>query len=314
MRLVTMGIIPAAGAGSRTQPLAFAKELLPLGARVEDRVARPRAVSEYLIERLILGGADRLCFVIGPDRSDLMSYYGGRVAGLPVCYVVQPKPVGLCDARFCATAFLGPARNALVGMPGHDLVPGTHALHDLPEDVLSFVLLLVARPELFDAVLLDARGDVRAMEVKSGRPAISWIWGGFRAPAQTLRELAAPLELARDRDSTTALGTLVSSLRRRGGRAVGVRSGRAYVDVRHALTAIARPCTSCTPRPTSKPRSPTGRSSRARPTGGDEIHRPRAQRGFAARSGAGARDTGPELDARLRRGAPGARDPFRVPN
>jgi glucose-1-phosphate thymidylyltransferase len=223
-----MGIIPAAGAGSRTQPLAFAKELLPLGARVEAQVARPRAVSEYLIERLILGGADRLCFVVGPDRSDLMSYYGGRVAGLPVCYVVQPKPVGLCDALFCASAFLGAREDAVVGLPDTIWFP-MHALRDLPDDVLSFVLFPVARPELFDAVLLDARGEVRAMEVKSARPATSWIWGGFRAPAQTLRELER-LWNSRDRIDT-ALGTLVNAYVVAGGRAVGVRSGRAYVDV-----------------------------------------------------------------------------------
>ncbi|MBI5454552.1 MAG: nucleotidyltransferase family protein, partial [Deltaproteobacteria bacterium] len=35
------GIIPAAGAGSRIQPLAFSKELLPVGSRVEDGIERP---------------------------------------------------------------------------------------------------------------------------------------------------------------------------------------------------------------------------------------------------------------------------------
>jgi len=45
------GIIPAAGAGSRIQPLAFSKELLPVGNYIEDGEERPRAVSEYLVER-----------------------------------------------------------------------------------------------------------------------------------------------------------------------------------------------------------------------------------------------------------------------
>ncbi|MEA2990234.1 MAG: glucose-phosphate thymidylyltransferase, partial [Alphaproteobacteria bacterium] len=51
------GIIPAAGRGSRIQPLAFSKELLPVGSRVDNGIERPCAVSEYLLERLILGGA-----------------------------------------------------------------------------------------------------------------------------------------------------------------------------------------------------------------------------------------------------------------
>lgn len=52
----TWGIIPAACAGTRIQPLAFSKELLPVGSRFDGRMERPRAVSEYLVERLVLGG------------------------------------------------------------------------------------------------------------------------------------------------------------------------------------------------------------------------------------------------------------------
>src|SRR4051794_10017191 len=43
------GIVPAAGKGSRIQPLAFSKELLPVGSHFEDGAERPRAVSEYLV-------------------------------------------------------------------------------------------------------------------------------------------------------------------------------------------------------------------------------------------------------------------------
>ena len=55
------GIIPAAGNGTRIQPLAFSKELLPVGDR--DDGQRPKAVSEYLVERLTAGrrGQALLC-------------------------------------------------------------------------------------------------------------------------------------------------------------------------------------------------------------------------------------------------------------
>jgi glucose-1-phosphate thymidylyltransferase len=66
------GIIPAAGLGSRIQPLAFSKELLPIGSRFDDGVERPRAVTEYLIERMVRGGATRICFVIAPGKSDIL--------------------------------------------------------------------------------------------------------------------------------------------------------------------------------------------------------------------------------------------------
>ena len=47
------GIVPAAGIGSRIQPLAFSKELLPVGSRHDGTAERPRAVSEYLMDRMI---------------------------------------------------------------------------------------------------------------------------------------------------------------------------------------------------------------------------------------------------------------------
>src|SRR3979490_1299208 len=101
------GIVPAAGAGSRIQPLAFSKELLPVGSRYDGQVQKPRAVSEYLIDRMIRGGADKICFVISAGKSDIMEYFGGSVSGAHVCYTVQPRPTGLCDALFRALPLLG---------------------------------------------------------------------------------------------------------------------------------------------------------------------------------------------------------------
>src|SRR5689334_17105842 len=67
------GIIPAAGKGSRIQPLAFSKELLPVGSRLDaGEIERPRAVSEYLVERMLRAGVDKLCFVIGQSKSDIL--------------------------------------------------------------------------------------------------------------------------------------------------------------------------------------------------------------------------------------------------
>ena len=90
------GIIPAAGRGSRIQPLAFSKELLPVGSRGDNGEERPCAVGEYLIERMILGGADKICFVISPGKSDIMEYFGASYGSTPLAYVLQPQPSGLC--------------------------------------------------------------------------------------------------------------------------------------------------------------------------------------------------------------------------
>jgi glucose-1-phosphate thymidylyltransferase len=223
-----IGIIPAAGTGSRIQPLAFSKELLPVGSRLEDGSERPRAVSEYLIERLITGGAERLCFVISPEKSDIVSYFGNRVAGVPACYVVQPSPAGLCDALFSALPFLSRDDTALVGLPDTVWFP-VDAFGALPDDVLSFALFPVEDPQLFDAVVLDEEGLVAEIQVKTARPSTPWVWGAFKVPASTMSDLERLWRARQPRDQF--FGTLVNAHLARGGVAVGVRSGTAYVDV-----------------------------------------------------------------------------------
>lgn len=111
------GIIPAAGAGSRIQPLAFSKELLPVGSRLENGTERPRAVSEYIIERMIAAGADKLCFVIAPGKTDILEYYGSRLWGADIAYVIQANPAGLCDAVFRAAPLIGKSESVVIGLP-----------------------------------------------------------------------------------------------------------------------------------------------------------------------------------------------------
>jgi glucose-1-phosphate thymidylyltransferase len=222
------GIVPAAGAGSRIQPLAFSKELLPVGSRLEGEAERPRAVSEYLVERMVLGGADRICFVIAPGKSDILEYYGNRPSPAHISFTVQQKPAGLCDAIFQALPLIPEDQFVIVGLPDTIWFP-EDALKMLPEDPLSFLLFPVNRPERFDAVLTDASGQVREIRVKQPNPGSPWIWGAFKLSGQTMRELYQ-LWCERSRQDEY-LGTLVNAYLARGGKAVGVRAGEAYVDV-----------------------------------------------------------------------------------
>src|SRR5919205_992609 len=169
------GIVPAAGRGSRIQPLAFSKELLPVGSRLDGVTERPCAVSEYLVERMIHGGADKICFVISPGKSDIMEYYGGAYGAATIAYVVQPQASGLCDAIFRAAPLIGPDDQVMIGLPDTVWFPDT-ALAELPDDVLSFLLFPVERPEFFDAVVLAADDDkVREIQVKREGAASNWI-------------------------------------------------------------------------------------------------------------------------------------------
>jgi dTDP-glucose pyrophosphorylase len=222
------GIIPAAGAGSRIQPLAFSKELLPVGSRLDGETERPRAVSEYLVERMVIGGANKICFTISPGKSDILEYYGAGIGSVDFAYVVQPRPVGLCDALFRARPLIGPHEAVIAGLPDTIWFP-EDALCALPDDRLSFLLFPVDRPEFFDAVVTDDHGRVRQIQVKSPLADSSWIWGAFKMPGEIFHRL---FELWCERERQDEyIGTLVNAFLDGGGQAQGVPAGRAYVDV-----------------------------------------------------------------------------------
>jgi dTDP-glucose pyrophosphorylase len=222
------GIVPAAGSGTRIQPLAFSKELLPVGSRFDGATERPRAVSEYLIERMLKAGADRICFVISPWKSDILQYYGGMIGPAAIAYVVQPEPAGLCDAIFRALPLIQRDDLVLVGLPDTIWLPDD-ALARLPNDRLTFLTFPVDRPELFDAVVSDDKGRVREIQVKRQGAVSRWVWGAFRLPGAALHDLHS-LWCERDRHDEY-VGTLVNAYLAAGGDALAVPSGTAYVDV-----------------------------------------------------------------------------------
>jgi glucose-1-phosphate thymidylyltransferase len=221
------GIVPAAGVGSRIQPLAFSKELLPVGSRRDVSGEHPKAVGEYLLERMLLAGATRICLVISPGKWDIVSYFGAKVGAADLCYVVQPKAAGLCDAVFRALPLIAPDDEVVVGLPDTVWFP-EDGLAKLEGD-LTFLTFPVDEPHLFDAVVTDDAGRVLEIQVKSDEATSSWVWGAFKLRGRILRDLH-DLWCERDRRDPY-LGTLVNAYIAKGGEARAVAAGRSYVDV-----------------------------------------------------------------------------------
>jgi dTDP-glucose pyrophosphorylase len=222
------GIIPAAGLGTRIQPLAFSKELLPVGSHMVDGIERPRAVSEYVVERMVRAGVDKLCFVISPGKPDIVKYYGSDYRGAQVAYVVQPDAGGLCDAMFRALPLVREQEPVLIGLPDTVWFPES-GFQSLAGDELSFLLFPVTQPELFDAVVCDAQGVVSEVQVKQAKPSTHWIWGGMRMSGRVLGELHTLWLERTPRDPY--VGTLVNEYIARGGRVHAARAGERYYDV-----------------------------------------------------------------------------------
>jgi dTDP-glucose pyrophosphorylase len=198
-----------------------------VGSRRENGVERPRAVSEYLVERMIAAGVDRLCFVISPAKADILQYYGSRLWGADIAYVVQPAPGGLCDATFRAAPLIRPDEPVIIGLPDTIWFP-SHALASLPEDVLSLLLFPVRRPDLFDAVSTDEHGHVQQIHVKQRGAPSRWIWGAIKMPGHIFHALHELWQ--RPERGDEYLGTLINAWLAEGGRALGVQAGRQYVD------------------------------------------------------------------------------------
>ena len=141
---------------------------------------------------------------------------------------MQPSPGGLCDALFRAVPLVGDDDAVLIGLPDTVWSP-QDGFARLPSDALAFLCFTVDRPELFDAVVMDAAGAVECIEVKQAGARSHWIWGGVRMPGSVFHALHALWCRPERRDEY--LGTLVNAWIAQGGHAVGVRAGQAYVDV-----------------------------------------------------------------------------------
>ncbi|HWR37791.1 MAG TPA: sugar phosphate nucleotidyltransferase [Clostridia bacterium] len=225
-----IGIIPAAGAGQRIQPLGCSKELLPVGSRTIDGLERPKAVAEYLVERMIAAGATQICMVISADKGDIVRYFAERDYAAEIFYVVQQKPRGLCDALFRAEPFVRPEQQVLIGLPDTIWFPENAYWPAVERNAdVNLVLFPVLNPSVFDAAICDERGYVERVEVKQKDAHSHWIWGAVTATGEAFRALNL-LWQARHREDEY-LGHLLNAYIDAGNIVRGIFSGEHYMDV-----------------------------------------------------------------------------------
>jgi dTDP-glucose pyrophosphorylase len=226
-----IGIIPAAGAGQRIQPLGCSKELLPVGSRLVDGVERPQAVSEYLVDRMIAAGATQICMVISAEKTDIVKYFAERNFAAEIFYAVQQKPRGLCDALFRAATFARRHEHVLIGLPDTIWFPEDAYLPalDLRHTDINLVLFPVSDPSSFDAVVCDELGYVQEVQVKKPSPESHWIWGAVTTTGECFYRLKLLWESRRCVDEY--LGDLLNAFLATGQVMRGVPSGETYMDV-----------------------------------------------------------------------------------
>jgi glucose-1-phosphate thymidylyltransferase len=227
-----LGIIPAAGAGQRIQPLGCSKELLPVGSRNLEGVERPKAVAEYLVERMIAAGATQICMVISAEKTDIVKYFAERQYAAEIFYVVQQTPRGLCDALFRAESFARHQRQVLIGLPDTIWFPENayrHALDNTDGAGVNLVCFPVLDPSAFDAVVSDELGYVGRVEVKQKDAHSHWIWGAVTATGEAFHALKLLWESRHREDEY--LGHLLNAYIEAGNLVRAAHVGEHYMDV-----------------------------------------------------------------------------------
>ena len=266
------GIIPAAGAGSRIQPLAFSKELLPVGSRLEGGIERPAR------RQRVPGRAPRA------RRRRRGSASSSRPASRTSSSTTAGG-VGAGGRRLRRAAAPGGAVRRDLPRPAADRArtrrsrSGCRTPSGSPRTACWRSTRACSRscsspsssPELFDAVVTDEAGAVREIQVKRPDPGSRWIWGAFKMPGRGLPRAARAVAASGTAPTSTSARSSTPTSRA-AARATGVRAGAGLRRRRHAerlprgdppARARARPATS--PRQAERrPRCALGRRAASR--------------------------------------------------
>lgn len=185
MRLV--GVIPAAGRGTRVSPLPGSKELFPIGYQERQGETgpclHPKVVMQYLVDSLILAGVRRFFIIIGDNKWDIIRYYGsGERLGVSISYLFQERLNGMPGAIDLVHPWLQEEDIVLFGMPDTIFTPPDAFLKLLEHRRQTYAdvclgLFETDTPELFGMTRMDENGLLTTFVDKPQRTDMIHMWG-----------------------------------------------------------------------------------------------------------------------------------------
>ncbi len=178
-----VGILPAGGRGSRIEPLPCSKEIFPIGfGKVEgiDNV-RPKAVSQYLLEKMRKAGVKKAYFILREGKWDIPKYFGdGASVDMNLGYLMMRLPFGTPYTLDQASPFVGDSIVAF-GFPDI-LFDAEDAYIQLLQRQASsgadvvLGLVSVAQPWTMDMVEIDDQCEVRSIVIKPSVSSLGFGW------------------------------------------------------------------------------------------------------------------------------------------
>jgi len=181
-----VGLLPAAGRGSRLGPIPCSKEIMPLGFQRGREAAlpvwEPVTAIEGHLRVLQLAGAQRCAIVINEGKADIVRYLGnGDRYNLSIAYLHQPHPRGMPYALDLAAPWIGGA-TTLFSMPDTLIMPTNTmarllAHHRAHGSDLTLGLFPTSTPHKFGMVERDAAGKIINFVDKPAYSQLDLMWG-----------------------------------------------------------------------------------------------------------------------------------------
>jgi len=177
-----IGLIPAAGHGSRLPRLPMSKELYPL--RLTPAIGstpRTKVAAEYLFERMAASGVPQAFVILRPGKWDIPAYFGdGSSVGMRLAYLTVHVPYGVPFTLNQALPFVGESTIAL-GFPDILFWPENaydRVLQRLNRSSADVVLGLFPtdEPSQVGLVDFDSRGRVLGIHEKSRITNLRFMW------------------------------------------------------------------------------------------------------------------------------------------
>jgi len=136
-----------------------------------------RAVIEYLIERMVLSGLDKIFINTAEDKTDLIHYLASKsIYRDHLIFLVRPRK-GLLDGIILPEQFLRENDELYFGLPDTIWYPKDAYLQVAGlAGELVLGLFDTGTPERFDSVVLDQNNQIQSIEVKVAQPKTKWTW------------------------------------------------------------------------------------------------------------------------------------------
>jgi glucose-1-phosphate thymidylyltransferase len=175
-----IGLVPAAGEGSRLHRLPCSKELYPIG--FDKSNFTPKVVSHYLLENMRIAGIRKAFVILRNGKWDIPAYFGdGKMLNMHLGYLLMDVPYGVPYTLDQAYPFVRESRVAL-GFPDIIFEPNdafSSVLSQLRKSNADIVLGLfqMENPSKADMVDVDGEGRIRSIQIKPAETDLKYSWG-----------------------------------------------------------------------------------------------------------------------------------------